>query len=245
LVSTSALLLAGCGGERPVGDLPDVSTTSDDAGPNGNDAGVVNQMPITTLAGIWDITVSSGGSSPEQITITLDSETLLIAAGQATFTVTQIGNDWQFQGSGSNHPMASGTQHPSAFSTGALALNLGGDWSVNSTSFFSCNGTFGTGMQSTCAGVNIDGASTFTGNFTGTRVASESSIFGDLGGQWMFTDNGGASCMAEFKDSRITYSCTNAGDFAGTFVAVFGDGILSGNASSTEASGIEFSGHRR
>jgi hypothetical protein len=237
-ILSSAVLaaLTACGTERPVGDLPDAGTMN-----IGNDAGGSN--PGSSLTGVWDIMGSSSGGPLVSVNLTLDHDTIAVVVDQVTFTVTRSGNTWQFQSaSGSDRPLVTGQEQPSSFSTGDLALNIGGEWSLSGTNpNLSCNGSFGTNTHSTCTGINIYGAPTFTGNFTGTRMQAESSIFGDLGGQWMFTDTGGASCTVEFRDSRVTYTCTNAGDFTGSFTAIFGNGMFSGST----VNGVEFSGHRR
>jgi hypothetical protein len=258
-VSLVLAALFGCGGNKPTGDLPvDGGTGSADTGPGS----------VTTLAGTWDITGSSAGSTSQQVSVTLDTNLLTITADRTTLTFSRLGSTWTVQVMGdSSTGSTTVDQQVAPLNSGAIPIALGGAWSLSPPDAgISCYGTFGTSIQSACTGVDFGSSSSngicfrapdastsvcpdasastaphFTGNFTGRLVQAETSIFGDLGGQWDLVDTGGAHCTAELSGARATINCIGFGNDTFTFTVAFDGAMLSG----TTVNGIEFSGIRR
>ena len=66
-------------------------------------------------------------------------------------------------------------------------------------------------------------------------------MFGDLGGTWSLTDDGGYSCTFTLQGSTISASCGSKGGSTGGLTLTFADGVVSG----TTDSGAEFSARRQ
>jgi hypothetical protein len=240
-----ALLVAsGCGQPRHIGDLPDGgdagspvdSGTTSDSG-TGGDAG-------PSLLGTWDVTVTPTVGLPAHATVVLGTESLNITGNGLNFTVIRSGNQLLFSDVSGSTVSVAATQTAAGFFGGSIPFNMGGGWQIQSgdTPPFVCQGQVGPAqIVSDCGDAGRQPQDVLSG-FTLVKTLAESSMFGDLGGKWAWSDDAGANCTVEFRDQTMSSFCINSGsDMDGAF-----SGQLSGNTfSGTAPNSVEFSATKR
>ena len=80
------------------------------------------------------------------------------------------------------------------------------------------------------------------GTLLGSRGAARSSIFGDLGGAWSFTDrNNTLVGVVTFDGSTVSFNMSDDTELSGQFSITFGDGTATG----ASPQGLEVSARRR
>jgi hypothetical protein len=125
--------------------------------------------------------------------------------------------------------------------TGALGLDVGGAWTATGQK---CNFEVGTHkLMSLCDGSSMPGQlPDLDTTVNGARDQAAGSIFGDLGGEWTFKNEEGATCKVSLTSQQLTILCAGTGRYYdGSVTVTFGDDVISGSTSS----GLEFSAIRQ
>jgi len=219
----AALGALGCGGGRGPSGVGD----GGGSGPGG-------------LSGTWEVTWAD--PAPRTGIVEARNGYLRVQFGEWTVRFEEQATGPATTAYRRSIPADIATTHARApLASGQIPLALGGDWTFHGMRGDTCSANVGaTSIDMSCAGVyglprpfpQLDGTA------TATRTAHETSIFGDLGGQWHVTPSRG-SCDALLAGSTVTLNCRST-DIHGDMVITFGDGVASGRIGSS----LEFAARR-
>ncbi|MBI3200546.1 MAG: hypothetical protein HYZ29_03315 [Myxococcales bacterium] len=209
----------------------------------------------SSLGGTWDVVGTRLNAKPLAGKLVVDADHLAVVIGSDSFSAMRDKDRFVvaagFGGTAralTITPSATSVSNPGdpPVSLGAIPFDVSGSWFVagasDSTNF--CSWSLGASKAvAECGSVGflptwIGRPSNASAN--AQRKSSLASIFGDLGGEWHVALSTGGTCTARFEGSKISASCSGAGEFDGSFELLFDGDVASG---STDR-GLELSAKR-
>jgi len=229
---SSLSLLVGCSGQ-----------TKNVDGTNGGNSGNAS----SPLAGEWEGVGTLIGHAPTSVHITVRPGIFKVTASSGEI-LDAIGSNDDYlvaytRPYGSSSAFHATRTGPTT-DVGQLPIGIGGNWNLTN----GVRGCTASLTASTAAGACdiISGlpnwAEPFSnGNTIGTKTATRTSIFGELGGTWSFTTSRGAQCEVIFDGSSAQATCTSPQSIQPDSVHIT---FVGTSASGGASSGLEFSAQR-
>jgi len=228
---SSLALLAGCGG-----------TTNNNTNNSGNSGNATSP-----LAGEWEGIGTLVGRAPTSVHITVRPGVFKVTASTGEILDAIASNDDYLvaytRGYGSSsvfHAIRTGA----TMDVGQLPIAVGGNWNLTNGQrgcTASLNATGAAGVCDIISGLPNWAEPFSNGNTVGTRTATRTSIFGELGGTWDFTTSRGAQCQVIFDGSSAQATCSSPSSIQPDSVHIT---FVGTTASGGASSGLEFSANR-
>ncbi len=236
----STLVLFACGGTT--------SNVLGGAGTDGGQQGTGSCDNVTGVSGHWNILGSSSNSAQQTATLTIDANTFAFSTGNTSLIFNVVGHDdpvmtltWTAPDHANGVPITT-VRSPAALNLGLLPLQLGGQWNFASAAGDeTCAASLGAaGFSATCGQIKTPLGS-LKGTLLGQRTQTLPSLFGDFGGTWLLTANGGGGANVTIAGNSFAATLTRSSNRTnGSVNLKVCDGTLSG----TTGDGYEFAGTR-